>query len=180
MTTKQLEKKVQSLINPNWTVESDNGFAPEDLSNITLKHYLKAGEDYITSDESRARMGKDKPLSASVFFRLWENKDLIPDDWITYGDAGYIEFRGTVLRRSDGIRCFLCLYRSGGGSWRWGYLWLDRDRDRGYVSPVLASTESLTSLPSEPLDLVLRVEALERFYERAIELIPSLEDPETI
>lgn len=179
MTTKQLEKKIQKLLSSSWTVESDNGFAPDDLSAITLKHYLEKGENYITGEEVLKRMGEDKPLSASVFLHLWENKDLIPDDWTTYGDAGYIEFRGTILRNSDGSRYFLCLYRVGDGSWRWRGRWLGGGRSRGYVSPVLASAQSPDTQPSEPSDLALRVEALERFYERAVALIPSLEGSET-
>jgi hypothetical protein len=44
-----------------------------------------------------------------------------------------------VLRDSDGIRYFLFLFRRGGGSWGWRCFWLDVDRRRGSVSPLLAS-----------------------------------------
>jgi len=42
------------------------------------------------------------------------------------------------LRNSDGNRYFLYLNRNDDGSWNWNYHWLDNDRNRDNVSPLLA------------------------------------------
>ena len=45
----------------------------------------------------------------------------------------------TLLRNSDGNRYFLYLNRNEDGSWDWNYNWLDNDRNRDNVSPLLAT-----------------------------------------
>jgi hypothetical protein len=47
--------------------------------------------------------------------------------------------RCTFLRNSDGNRYFLYLNRNDDGSWNWNYNWLDNDRNRDNVSPLLAT-----------------------------------------
>ena len=124
-----------AFIGKEWSIESDNGVNPADLSGVVLKHFLKDGEDYITGDEILERQKGEQPLNADAFLRLWENQELIPKEWYPAAEKGYIEFSGTVLRSSYGRRVFLFLYRSDGGSWDWHYFRLDFDRDRQDVSP---------------------------------------------
>ena len=45
----------------------------------------------------------------------------------------------TFLRRQDDNRYFLYLNRNDDGSWNWNYNWLDNDRNRDNVSPLLAT-----------------------------------------
>lgn len=52
----------------------------------------------------------------------------------------------TILRNSDGNRYFLYLDRNDDGSWDWNYNWLDNDRNRDNVSPLLATP--FISLPA--------------------------------
>lgn len=160
---KTLKFNPTTFLGKGWTIESDNGFNPADLSGITLKHFLQEGESYITGEEIVKRLGNDKSLNADAFLRLWENQDLIPKEWYEPATKGYIEFTGTFLRSSDGYRCFLCLYRRDGGSWYWYCSWLASDRNRGSVSPVSASsTQNLSTSPSDPLTLALgRIQRLE-------------------
>ena len=129
------------FLGKGWRIESDNGFNPSDLSGITIGNYLKEGEEYITGEVALERSQKagDKSLNADVFLRLWENQKLIPKEWHEVAYNGYIEFMGTILRHPHGRRHFLYLSRLGDGSWYWDYHWLDSDRYRDNVSPLLAS-----------------------------------------
>lgn len=147
------------FIGEGWSIESDNGFNPDSLDGIELRHFLKDDESYITGEQIVERIGNNKPLNADAFLQLWKNQHLIPKSW--YKVEGWIEFTGTVLRGSGGRRYFLCLRRRGDGSWGWSGRWLVNDSIRGYVSPLLASdAETLDSSCFDPLPLELVINGI--------------------
>lgn len=159
----------KTFIEETWSIESQDekalALTDIDWSKVTFEHGLEKNESYITGEEKLKRLQKKGTLlDAAVAQQLYEEdgqktlKGLYAEKQIRW-----IEFAGTVLRYSDGSRCFLYLRRDGDGSWRWNYRWLDFDRYRGDVSPLLASsTQSFDTenLHSVPLNL-----------ERAIELV---------
>jgi hypothetical protein len=113
-----------------------------DLTQIRLQSPLKSGEKTVKGETKLARLKEagHVRLDAQVFQTLWENQDLIPPQWKekTNGNTTYIFFDGTVLRRSGGGRCVLCLYWLG-GQWYWGCRWLERGFRAIGPSAVLAS-----------------------------------------
>lgn len=153
MKTEQKKFDPATFIGKNWSIESDNGFNPDDLSSITLKNFHKEGEDFITGEQILERMGENKALNADAFLRFWEHQDQIPESWNEPATIGWIEFTGTVLRDSDGGRCFLVLDRRGDGAWRWLCHWLDDVRRRQDVSPLLASSTKSLEAGTLPLEL---------------------------
>jgi hypothetical protein len=113
-----------------------------DFSKVRFDSGLKEGESVIDGEEKLKRL-KQLPgirLDAKTGQTLYEEKGQATLRWLydTYG-IRWFELAGTVLRYSDGDRCFLCLGRRGVGSWVWGCYWLGRGRRRDGVSPLLAS-----------------------------------------
>jgi hypothetical protein len=156
--TKTKKFDPETFIGPGWSIESDNGFNPDTLDGIELRHFLKDDERYITGEDVLKRIGNAKALNADAFLRLWENKDLIPKEWYKPAIEGWIEFPGTVLRDPGGSRRFLYLHRRRAGSWDWYCRWLDDVRGRDDVSPLLASSLALNIGRSDPLPLELPAE----------------------
>ena len=113
-----------------------------DLTKVRFETGLKSGESSIKGEAKLARLKEagHVRLDAKVFLTLWENQHLIPLQWKekTNGNTTHIFFDGTVLRDSDGDRCVLCLFWSGGG-WRWYCCWLGSGLGACYPSAVLAS-----------------------------------------
>lgn len=113
-----------------------------DLTKVNFETMLKERESSVVGEEKLKRL-KDAGhirLDAKVFQTLWENQHLIPASWKepTNGNTTYVFFDGTILRRSDGRRCVLCLYWDD-GEWHWYYLWLDNWWRANDPSAVLAS-----------------------------------------
>ena len=104
---------------------------------------LKEGETTITGEEKLVRhiAAKHVRLDARVGQCLFEEKGQATLEWL-YQNFGitWFELPGTVLRNSDGDRCFLYLFRSGDGRWGWDCCWLDYVRRAGGLSAVLASS----------------------------------------
>jgi len=112
-----------------------------DFSNIRFESGIKEGEQVIDGEEKLKRLKRlGIRLDAKSGQTLYEEKGQVTLRWLydTYGIT-WFELSGTVLRGQVGNRCFLDLNRLGGGSWCWSYRWLGRGRDRGGVSPLLAS-----------------------------------------
>lgn len=137
---KIINKELEALLGTGWTVESDNGNNPESLKDIVLKSYLQEDERYATGETIQKRQGKDKPLNADCFLRLWTHQEEIPKSWKekTDGNTTYIFFDGTVVRGPSGDRYSLCLCWDG-GQWSWYYGWLGYYRGAGSPSAVVAS-----------------------------------------
>jgi hypothetical protein len=134
------------FIGRGWSIfEEDKralDFTVIDLSKVRFESGLKEGESSIKGEEKLKRL-RDLPeirLDAKIGQALYEEKGQATLRWLydTRG-ARWFECAGTVLRRSVGDRFFLYLYRIDDGSWGWDYRWLDRDRGREGVSPLLAT-----------------------------------------
>ena len=112
------------------------------FASVLFTACLKDGETVITGKEKLARhiQAKHIRLDAKVGQCLLEEKGQATLEWLyqTFG-VTWFELPGTVLRFSDGDRCFLCLYRDVYGKWRWDCYWLGSDRLAEDPSAVLAS-----------------------------------------
>ena len=112
-----------------------------DFSDVRFESGLKEGEQTIDGEEKLKRLKRlGIRLDAKCGQTLYEEKGQATLRWLydTYRIT-WFELSGTVLRYSDGYRYFLYLRRGDDGSWGWAYLWLDNDRSRDLVSPLLAS-----------------------------------------
>jgi hypothetical protein len=157
----------KTFIGKGWSIEEHIKNPTLDLNKIQTKTYLKDGEDYITGEERLQRMKQDIPLNADSFLYLWEHQDKIPKEG---GD--WFEFPGTILRRSRGDRYFLCLYRLGGGQWRWYCSWLGGGRNAGCPALVFASPKNLEpQLSSDTDSLVFRIKNLEADMDKIKQII---------
>jgi hypothetical protein len=128
------------FIGKGWTIDEQDKRSLDlneiDLNKVSLETILKEGESIVNGEEKLKRLkesGKIR-LDAFVFKTLWDNKELIPEEW----EGKYVSFDGTILRYSSGIRCVLYLYWSD-GEWDWSYGWLDDDWSVRYPSAVFAS-----------------------------------------
>lgn len=134
-----------------------------------------------TTDAIRAHaasLGYETP-SPEVALLLRES---LTDQDLKDMDVDYVVTMHTPITVSGGDPGLL---RVGLGGWLnsyWdspGRRWSTRGAF-GFLVPASSSQTSETKgLPSETLNLELRLEKLERFYDRAIEMIPSLEDIST-
>lgn len=113
-----------------------------DFSKAVFDCPLREDEQYITGEEKLEREKADGKIRLDFGFAmaLFHEKGQATLRFLhdTHG-VTWMEFTGTVLRSSDGSRCFLCLFRDGDGSWRWGCRWLDSHRNAKRVSVRLAS-----------------------------------------
>jgi len=114
-----------------------------DLDKVQLMTCFKRGESMTTGEEriKRLRTYGRVRLDENAFQTFWENREQLPARFKerVNGNVQFIFLDGVVLRSPDGGRYALCLYFSGGGSWRWRSDWLDCDRDASNPSAVLAS-----------------------------------------
>jgi len=112
-----------------------------DFSDVRFESGLKEGEQTIDGEEKLKRLKRlGIRLDARCGQALYEEKGQATLRWL-YDSHGinWFELSGTVLRRQDVHRYFLYLNRYDDGSWYWHYTWLDNDRYRVSVSPLLAS-----------------------------------------
>jgi hypothetical protein len=134
------------FIGRGWSiVEEDErslALAEIDFAKVRFESGLNEHEKVITGDVKLQRL-KAMPeirLDAKVGQALYEEKGQATLRFIyDHFGVSWFELAGTVLRRSGGFRYFLCLYRSGDGSWGWRCYWLVDVRRRDRVSPLLAS-----------------------------------------
>lgn len=105
-----------------------------DLSKVQRIPTFRQGEPYLSGEELLARLkeGDSIRLDARVFQSLWENQELIPEEW----KEGCTLFWGTILRSPSDRRSILYLYWRGGG-WCWSYDWLGRGFGSQCLSAVL-------------------------------------------
>lgn len=111
-----------------------------DFSKALFTACIKEGELYITGEEKLTRhmATNHVRLDARVGQALLEECGQATLNWLyTTFNITWFELPGTVLRDSDGDRCFLCLCRSDDGRWDWNCYWLGNDRDATHVSAVL-------------------------------------------
>jgi hypothetical protein len=137
-----------TFIGNGWSIEEQDeraiALTEINLTEVMFDSTLEKGEKSIKGEDKLKRL-KEKTnrirLDAGIFKTLWENQILIPEKWKeqTNGNTTFIFFDGTVLRDSDGGRCVLCLYWSGGG-WGWDCSWLEDDWGADSPSAVLASS----------------------------------------
>lgn len=164
---------------PGWTIESHQKggkikWNPDNFA-LYLDEAQKSG--YIQGHELRKKLEGKPVLNACVGDFLEKRPELVPESWKKNenGNTLYFYFWGTIFRLSDGYLCVRC--------WCWfdgrlvsRYSWLDDGWGDQYPALVLASAQNLKTKPSDTLNLELRIERLERFYEKAVELMPSLQD----
>lgn len=139
-----------TFIGKAWTIEEEDKQSLEltniDVSKIQLTTEFLDGKSYLNGEKKLEWLKKQKliRLDAKIFQLLWENQNLIPEEWKKDedGNTRYIYFDGTVLRHPDGSRYVLCLYFRG-GEWFWGYGWLGVGWDSQGPSAVLASSSVL-------------------------------------
>jgi hypothetical protein len=134
------------FVGRNWSiVEEDErslGLAELDFSKISFESGLKEDERYITGEEKLKRLTAlpEIRLDAKIGQALYEEKGQATLRFLhDHFGVSWMEFAGTILRDSGGRRYFLYLYRFVGRSWDWSYSWLGYVRNRGSVSPLLAS-----------------------------------------
>lgn len=102
---------------------------PEDNNTITGEEKLR-----------RLREGSDILLGPNVFLALWREKDHQTLEWL-YREkkASYFEFYGELLEDRGGNIFVLCIFREEHGNWRWGYLWIGRERTARHLALTIAS-----------------------------------------
>ena len=132
------------FIDAGWSiVEEDKrslALTEVDFSKVRFESGLKDGESVIDGEEKLKRLKKMPGirLDAKCGQTLYEEQGQATLRFLhEHFNVTWFELSGTILRGPGGNRCFLYLDRRGGGSWRWGYRWLDRARN--HVSPLLAS-----------------------------------------
>lgn len=112
-----------------------------DFAQVLFEHCLKDGEAMVTGEEKLLRhiAAGHIRLDAQVGQCLFEEKGWATLEWLyrTFGIT-WFELPGTVLRDSDGDRCFLYLYRDDTGRWGWNCIWLDDGRRAEGPSALLA------------------------------------------
>lgn len=115
--------------------------APSDIDpkDIVFKNMHRSGETVLNGEERlrRHREAGNLCLTADHFFRFWNMRDRLPEEWkqTETGETRYIYFDATVLRSPDGDRCALCLYCRD-GAWDWRCRWLAFDFDHRDQSAV--------------------------------------------
>ncbi|TSD02917.1 MAG: hypothetical protein Athens071416_436 [Parcubacteria group bacterium Athens0714_16] len=134
------------FIGAGWSIEEQDekslALTEVDLTKVVFETTLEKKEKTIKGEDKINRL-KEKNvtrLDAKIFQTLWENQNLIPEEWKkkTNGNTTFIFFDGTILRFSLGRRCVLCLCWLG-GEWYWFFYWLGGDFDVNFPSAVLAS-----------------------------------------
>ncbi|MEA3398950.1 MAG: hypothetical protein U9R00_00330 [Patescibacteria group bacterium] len=122
----------KSFIGKDWSIDEEDEKSLKlteiDLRKVILKTTLKDNENYVKGEENLKRLknGKEILLNARVFQALWENQQLIPEEWKEKINEKrtYVFFDGTILQNSDGCRFVLCLYWNV-RKWKWRYGWLE-------------------------------------------------------
>jgi hypothetical protein len=99
----------------------------------------RPGETVLNGEERlrRHREAGNLCLTADHFFRFWNMRDQLPEEWkqTDEGETRFIYFDATVLRDPDGLRCTLCLFWRD-GAWLWRCYWLGNDFSRQSQSAV--------------------------------------------
>ena len=113
-----------------------------DFSRVRFESGLIKSESTIVGEEKLVRLMAMPEIRLDAKFgqALYEESGQATLCFLhEHFGVSWLEFAGTVLRHSGGGRYFLCLDRRVDGSWNWRYYWLDSDRARDDVSPLLAS-----------------------------------------
>lgn len=125
------------------------GLTEINVASLLFETCLKKGEQRITGEEKlkRLKAANVVRLGGNVFLGLWRDfetnkENSILEHLYRTRKITYLDFFGFILRRPDGRRCVLDLYRDDGGEWIWGYGWLGRGWSAGDRSAVLADKAS--------------------------------------
>lgn len=106
--------------------------APSDIDpkDVVFKNMHRPGETLLNGEERlrRHREAGNLCLTADHFFRFWNMRDQLPEEWKQTGEGEirFIYFDATVFRHPDGRRYSLFLYWHG-GAWSWDYNCLGLD-----------------------------------------------------
>lgn len=176
MNTSNLQQKITNFLSNGWTIESDISTKKKfDVDKLVFHTGLK-DELYITGKEKLTRLAGAPLFGIDTFFKLYEEKGQKTLKKIHEKYAvTWIEFLGTTLRRPNGHRYALCLYRKDDGSWGWSYNWLGDNRNVdspavGLASPLKSDTKSF----SDTLPLVLGyLDAIDEMTKKARNLLQN-------
>ena len=130
---------------PNWTIESHIGKGKWKWNPKEVELYLseKQKTGYVIGHDLRKKLENKPVLNANVLDYLYENQELIPEDW----KNKYVYFWGTIYRYSDGDLRVRCLYFHG-GVWDRNYNWLGNGWGGDDPAALLANPQNSESLPS--------------------------------
>jgi len=117
-------------------------------NNVELHLEPEQKEDVIKGKELHKRLQNKPVLNATVLEYLFENQELIPEEW----KGKYIYFWGTIYRGSSGSLCVRYLYFRG-GQWDWYCGWLDRGWSGSDPAAVFVS---ISPLSFDPLKLEIK------------------------
>lgn len=119
-----------------WKVEEHKkgGQFKWDASKVQLFLHSKQQGGSIEGNKLRKELANQPVYNANLLDYLLDNPHLIPEEW--KGKA--VCFWGTIYRGSDGSLCVRDLVW-GGGRWRQGSDWLDRNFGADGPSAVAAS-----------------------------------------
>jgi hypothetical protein len=118
--------------------ERANQFTEFDVNAITLVSCLDKNEQQPIGEQC-LKLLKQTPyvrLGGRAFLALWENQNLIPEDWKE--PFLFVFFDGLILRHSNGNRYSLYLSWNA-GKWQWYSCWLGNTRSASNRSVVLAT-----------------------------------------
>ncbi len=115
-----------AIFGRGWEVEEQDQMSLSlteiDLSEVVLLNGLKEGELTIKGEQKIGRLRKAKNilLDFGIFYTLWNDKDLIPEEWKekTNNETTFICFDGTILRSPSGMRSVLYMYFRDEWFWR--------------------------------------------------------------
>ena len=91
----------------------------------------------ITGEEKlrRLREGGNILLGSNAFLALWREKDHQTLEWLfREKNASFFEFYGELLMDRGGSIFVLCVFREEHARWRWGYLWVGKDRTARHLA----------------------------------------------
>lgn len=116
-------------------------FDPTQITQANLQTGLNKGETVITGEVKLARLIVQQIQADAKFAEALYQEEGQKTLRYLYETLGFIwlEFLGTVLRRPDGRRFAISLYRYDSGEWDWNYRWLDFDRGASRPSLGFAS-----------------------------------------
>lgn len=134
----------ETFMGPGWQIEEEDkrsiGLPKIPLAKISFDTMFRRHETSILGEERLKRLKAWNliRLDAKIFQTLFENQELIPEDWKIRGN---IFFDGTILRDPNIGRCSLYFCWRGGRWLRCTY-WLDYCRGTGDPSATLAGWAS--------------------------------------
>lgn len=113
-----------------------------DFSRVNGETCLRHEDSGVISGNEklrRLREGGNILLGATAFLALLNEKDHRTLEWLYHEKkASYFEFFGELLEDRGGSIFVLCIFRGEHGGWRWGYLWIGKNREARHIALTLA------------------------------------------